>query len=111
MKNTIKIFGIIALVAVIGITMAACNKGGGSGGGKLSGTFEVDDRPGYTRTFSGNKHTFEGPGYKSEGTFTISGDELTVTAADGDVSKFKYTLSGKTLTLDAGGGPQTLTKK
>jgi len=30
MKNTIKLFGIIALVAVIGFSMAACDNGGGT---------------------------------------------------------------------------------
>jgi len=34
MKRTIKSFGIIALVAVIGFTMAACDDGGGPGGAK-----------------------------------------------------------------------------
>jgi hypothetical protein len=33
MKNTIKLFGIIAIVAVIGFTFAACGDGGGGGGG------------------------------------------------------------------------------
>jgi hypothetical protein len=37
MKNTIKFFGIIALVAVIGFSMAACGGGGGGGGGGGSG--------------------------------------------------------------------------
>ena len=112
MKNTIKIktiqriVGIIALAVIIGITVIACS--GGGGGGKLSGTFEYE---GSTRTFSGNKVTFQRDDYKSESTFTISGDELTITAADGDVTKLKYTLSGKTLTLDGGGGVQTWTKK
>jgi hypothetical protein len=101
MKNTklssLRLVGIIALVAVIGFTMIACNKGGG--GGKLSGTFEMDDNPGYTRTFSGGKHTFEGPGFKSEGTFTVSGDEVTITAADGDETTFKFKLSGNKLQI------------
>jgi uncharacterized membrane protein len=33
MKNVVKLFGIIALVAIIGFTVIACNKGGGSSGG------------------------------------------------------------------------------
>jgi hypothetical protein len=33
MKNTIKFFGIIALVAVIGFSLVTCNSGGGGGGG------------------------------------------------------------------------------
>jgi len=95
MKNTLKILGIIALVVIIGIVVVACS---GGGGGKLSGTFELDDRPGYTRTFSGSTHTFEGPGFKNEGTFSISGDELTITSGS-DVSVFKYKLSGGKLEM------------
>ena len=115
MKNIIKILGIIALVATIGFTVAACGGGGskgeggsGSGGGKLNGTFEYE---GTIRTFSGNKFTFQSGDYKTEGTFEISGDELTLTRSDGDVTKLKYTLDGKTLTLDAGGGVQEWTKQ
>jgi hypothetical protein len=33
MKNFFKLFGIIALAAVIGVSLAACDTGGGSGGG------------------------------------------------------------------------------
>jgi len=43
MKNIIKILGIIALVAVIGFSMVACNDGNGGGGGSrgsLDGTWE-----------------------------------------------------------------------
>ena len=95
MKNKITLIGIIAIVAVIGLTAAAC----GGGGGKLSGRYEMDNRPGYFRTFTGNQYTFEGPGIRNEGTFTISGDELTITASDGDVTKFKFRLSGGKLEL------------
>ncbi|MCL2721694.1 MAG: lipocalin family protein [Treponema sp.] len=111
MKNTVKIAGIIALIAMIGLTVA-CG-GGGGGGGKLSGTFEYE---GSTRTFAGDKVTFQRDDYKSEGTFTVSGDELTITASDGDVTVFKFSLSGNTLTLEnaavAGRGyEQVWTKK
>jgi hypothetical protein len=58
----------------------------------------MDDRPGFTRTFAGGKYTFEGPSFKSEGTFTISGDELTITQ-DGDVTVFKFKIDGKKLQL------------
>jgi len=33
MKNTLKFLGLIAIVAVIGFSMAACSSGGGGGGG------------------------------------------------------------------------------
>ena len=105
MKNTIKILGVIALAAVIGFTVIACS---GGGGGKLSGTFEYE---GSTRTFTGNKCTFQSGDYTSETTFTISGNKITFTRADGDVTVLKYTLSGNTLTLDGGAGAQEWIKK
>jgi len=37
MKNIFKVFGIIALLAVIGFSMSACDNGGGGGGGSGSG--------------------------------------------------------------------------
>ncbi|MDR0301394.1 MAG: hypothetical protein LBI04_03670 [Treponema sp.] len=49
MKNTIKWFGIIALVAVIGFSMAACGDdnggGGGGGGGGTSGKLTITGFP------------------------------------------------------------------
>jgi hypothetical protein len=48
MKNTIKVLGIIALVAVIGFSMAACGNddgGGGGGGTGGGGTFTLTDIP------------------------------------------------------------------
>ena len=35
MKNTIRLLGVIALAAVIGLGMTACSDGGGSGGGGI----------------------------------------------------------------------------
>ena len=104
MKSMITKVSVIVLIAIIGFALAAC----GGGGGKLSGTYEYE---GSTRTFAGNKCTFQSGDYKSETTFTISGDEITFTSASGDVTKLKYTLSGNTLTLDGGAGVQVWTKK
>ncbi|WP_461247712.1 hypothetical protein, partial [Treponema sp. R6D11] len=63
MKNFFKVLGVIALVAVIGFSMAACGSydddsgGGGSlEGGGLSGTW-VSDWNGNTITFSGKSYT------------------------------------------------------
>ena len=35
MKNSIKLFGVIAMVAIIGFSMAACDNGSTGGGGKV----------------------------------------------------------------------------
>ena len=93
--NSLRLVGIIALIAVIGFTVVACGKGGGS---KLSGTYESDEYAGITRTFSGSKYIYESSGGKSEGTFTISGDELTITQ-DSDSTVFKFKVEGKKLML------------
>jgi hypothetical protein len=46
MKNFLKLFGIIAVVAVIGFSMAACDDGsGGGGGGGGGGTFTLTGIP------------------------------------------------------------------
>jgi hypothetical protein len=62
MKNTVKLFGIIALVAVIGFSMVACgdddDSGGGGGGGTITitGTAKV----GETLTATSSGGNFEG---------------------------------------------------
>jgi hypothetical protein len=47
MKNPYKLFGIIALIAVIGFSFSACDDGstGGGGGGGGGGTFTITDIP------------------------------------------------------------------
>jgi predicted small secreted protein len=89
MKNTIKLIGIIALVAVIGFSMIACNNGstggvgktniGGNntGGSTISGTYVTD--------FLSAKITFTGSNYSASalgeefhrGSFTVSGNTIT----------------------------------
>ena len=67
MKNAIKILGIIAIVAVIGFSMAACDNGNGGGGGPtvtISGTPKV-----------GQKLTASSKGDGFEGNYMWSGSE------------------------------------
>jgi len=45
MKNFIKLFGIIPLVAVIGFAMVACDNGGGGGGGGGGGVLVIREIP------------------------------------------------------------------
>jgi hypothetical protein len=75
MKNIVKLFGIIALVAVMGLTVIACSKGGGSGGGgKLSETY-ANAEYGISYTFSGNKMVMEAGGSKYKFIYEIKGDK------------------------------------
>jgi len=82
----------LVLAITFTLLLAACDSGG------LSGTYESAEYKGMTRTFSGNKYIYESPGGKTEGTFTTSGDELTVTQGN-DVTVFKFKIEGNTLKL------------
>jgi hypothetical protein len=76
MKNILKVFGIIALVAIIGFTMAACGDGdggGGGGGGKLPSSLQNKT---YTNS-SGDKLEF--------GTNNVK-----VTLSGGETKTFKF---------------------
>jgi hypothetical protein len=57
MKNVFKLFGVIALVAIIGFSMAACSDGGGGGGGG-------PDPVMHTITFDANGGTIDGTATK-----------------------------------------------
>lgn len=83
-----------ALVLAITLTLSlvGCDSGG------LSGTYESAEYKGMTRTFSGDKYILESSGGKTEGTFTTSGDELTITQGN-DVTVFKFKIEGNTLKL------------
>ena len=93
MKNTIKVFGIIALVAVIGFSMAACkdddNGGGGGGGGG-----GVQNDPGdLAGTWTGNIG-----GYNA--IVTISGSGWIMTASNANFYDSGYFIrNGNTATL------------
>jgi len=102
MKNTIKVFGIIALVAVIGFSMAACSgddldNGGGNGGGdgpSFLGTTPTLSGQVYVQKFDENKGTVSfqaytgsnqtvyagnGWGDKTIGQGTIKGGQFSIT--------------------------------
>jgi hypothetical protein len=106
MKNAIKLFRIIALVAVIGFAVAACKGGGDSKSGALNGTYEGGPL-GLSLTFSGNKVTFALGDYKVEGTYAIKDGKITITTEDGETKELEYSLEGDKLTIDG----DTLTKK
>jgi hypothetical protein len=105
MKNTTKLIGFIALVAVIGLTFVSCG-----GGGKLSGTYSTDDGS-MSYTFSGKKVTAEAFGQKGEGTYELKDGRFIITMADGKSESYDYKLEGNTLSFDWYGIEVILIKK
>ena len=113
MKNLLKIFGIIALVAVIGFSMVACDNGttSGGGGGLVldSGwawtdffAYGAENSDGYIFRANGTVlsiNNYDGP-WKVDGTFTytVSGNIITM-----DGQSASYTISGDSLLIVGGG--------
>jgi hypothetical protein len=91
MKNFFKLMGVIAVIAVIGFSMAACNDGGDGGGnnnnnntdgsGSLSGSYNHESGS-MTITFSGSNWSVTGL-VADSGTYTVSGTTLNITHKDG----------------------------
>jgi len=118
MKNVFKFLGIIALVAVIGFSMAGCDTGGSGGGGGGS-----DNLPGTTwngeggdkLTFNADKKVVYDTGAivgTLNGTYTISGNSVNVnykgTLSGANYNEdWVYTLSGNTLTVKSATGTLT----
>jgi len=118
MKNLVKWFGIIALIAVFGLSMAACNddSGSGSGGGGGGSAGLVGTRWNYViteggitvtvyYTFTANRFSYGetfsyGGGAHSEGgTYSFNGKSGTLIFDDGD--KVSFTVNGNKLTTYA----------
>jgi hypothetical protein len=99
MKNTIKVLGIIVLVAVIGFSMAACDDGNGTGGGGVA-----DERAVYESAKDGTSYKLEITKNTGKATYVpANGDyyTLTITKA-GESTKTStgtITVSGITFTL------------
>jgi hypothetical protein len=108
MKNLVKFFGIIALVAIIGFSMAACNKGGG--GGSLNGTYS-DEYGMATYIFEDGKISMKSMGMTLRGTFQIKGKNIIANFDGLGEETIKYTLQGDTLTLVSDGETTVLKKK
>ena len=111
MKNLAKLVGIIAMVALIGFTMAACNNDPDDGGkDALDGTTWRG-----SSTYEGNTTTtvltFNSPNFTwsvydgeesmhTPGTYSISGSTVTITMTmEGETVAISGTLSGNTLTI------------
>jgi len=107
MKNTIKIMGIIAIIAIIGLA-AAC---GGGGGGKLSGTYENKDWQ-IAYTFSGNKVTATmGGEHLLDATFAVKDGKIIFTSSDGKTEELPYSLNGNELKITRSGMETVFIKK
>jgi hypothetical protein len=91
MKNNFKILGIIALVAVIGFSMIACNNGSTGGGGK---TNTGNENP------SGNNSTISGT-YITQGglgAITFTGSNFSMKVFGMEAARGTFTVSGNTIT-------------
>jgi hypothetical protein len=126
MKNTIKLFGIIAMVAVIGFSMAACggddDNGGGGSPTPFSNTTWNDEMEMMTISFDGSNGVAWKMGTTDivRGTYTVSGNDINFTlnyvseagaafgAKVGDKGKLTVSTDGNTLTDDEG---ESYTKK
>jgi len=107
MKKLSKLLGIIALVAIIGFSMAACDGGGGGGGTSLpqsSGTNEVLGKTLYldwddTIVFANTGTTFEVFDYDelySEGSYSYNSTNKTITLAIEYIYPWWYGNDNKT---------------
>jgi len=120
MKNVLKAFALVALVAAIGFSMAACDDdggGGGGGSGSLSGTrwkYDVSSG-GYTVstiiafTGSSNYKVTSSMPYLGEfgidsGTYTFDGKRGTLSSPNGAYDTATFSVSGNKLTLYARAG-------
>lgn len=87
--------GIIALVAIIGLTIAAC----GGGGSNLNGTWATADGNA-SYTFAGNKVTVQRGTTTIEGTIEIKDGNLLMTLdGAGETNSYAYKIENDTLTL------------
>jgi len=100
MKNTIKLFGIIAIVSIIGFSMLACDTGsngnnksdsnGDYSGIRLEGSTWTTTVYGAVSQMTFSATTYEEnvisspftTGFASRGPYTISGNIITITVAD-----------------------------
>ena len=96
MKNLAKLFGIIALVAVIGFSMASCDNGngGGGGGGGGDGSLGVSFTKTYSDVVNASNTTFD---YVIPGSTHLPFSSVFVTPSNVEVS-----VTGTTLTMKLG---------
>ena len=94
MRKTIKKIAVLFLALMLVFTLVACSGG-------LSGTYVADD--GSKVTFNGNKITMSVLGIDINGTYSISGSEMTITYSVLGVETSNtatFSQSGNTVTID-----------
>jgi hypothetical protein len=115
MKNVFKLFGIIALVAVIGFSMIACDNGGGGGGGggspssgsPSSGSTTRDAKT-YTGTADNATYTLKIEDPSRAALTPATNDKYTLTSGS-KTSTGTITAAGLTLTLKPSNAQTTFT--
>ena len=113
MKNLLKIFGIIALIAIIGVLIVACDNGTTSGGG---GGLVLDNGWAWTTLFEYGVRNSDGYIFRANGTvlfidnyngpwkvnetstYTVSRNLITIGSQSGS-----YTISGNSLFIVSSG--------
>jgi len=119
MKNTIKFLGIIALVAIVGFSMAACKDDSGDKDPPIIGSWGNNSQQVWTFNNNGTA-TFVTPGIDVPTTinftYSIDGNEITTINTANDYSNtYVFSISGNTLTMTqtkpSAGSPQTFTKQ
>jgi len=105
MKKTIKLIGIITLIALIGFSMAACSKdkgGGGSVPNQLVGKWSADGTEIFEIT-SDRKFFMSGGEYEyvlmPSSTLGTASGVIVVGFADAEVGSFGYSISGGEMTI------------
>ena len=98
MKNYFKLFGIIALAALIGFSMTACDNDDGDSG-PLSGTYTLEGG-GASISFSGNNFTFSMEGNSFSGSYSVSGSTITFTAEGQSMTG--TIIDGNTISFEGG---------
>jgi len=115
MKNFFKLFGLIALIAVIGISITAC----GDPAGSIVGSWGNTSQQVWTFNSNGTA-TFVTPGIDVPTTinftYSIDGNEITtINTANSYSNTYVFSISGNTLTMTqtkpSAGSPQTYTKQ
>jgi len=108
MKNLFKLIGIVALVAVIGFSMAACDNGTGGGkpqtltytgtSGGTAYTLKITENTARYAAQSGDDYELTAGSMKSSGTVqNVEGGELTLKPSNADTT-FTASVSGSSLT-------------